>query len=176
MKSLLPRIVIALGVLLILLIAAFALFSRKSVTVEVPATTYPTPTPTITSVGPFRVDLPEGWHYEPQSSKNSTVGSFKGDNITLSFDYGHYSNTLARDGDPKYDITYEVISGEQAKVVVSKIPGKGIVGVFFGDIGGTPEATLSANPPAKTTLNINGENIPSEFVEKVLKILRSVTF
>lgn len=158
------------------------IYSYKDVHKNLQPTFIGSPSPTQATIGDrvdlgkFSIELPSGWNYTPQTGIDSFVGSFNGEGVTLLFDYGHYSNTLARDGDPKYDIHYENISGEQAKIVVSKTPNKGIVGVFFADIAGNPEATLSANPPQKTTLNINGENIPPELLEKVLRIFHTVTF
>jgi len=139
------------------------------------------PTPTIalsTEVfGSFSVDLPEGWRYEPQTGVDSFVGALKGEGITLLFDYGHYSNTLAREGDPRFDITYETIGGQKAKLVRSKAT-QGITGVYFADteeIAGNT-ATPSGTPILKNMLQINGENIPSEKMDTVLNIFRSIRF
>jgi hypothetical protein len=91
----------------------------------------PTPTPQIVDLGSFRVTIPPGWRYEPQSGVDSIVGAFVGDGITLLFDYGYYSNPLPNEYDAKYTISYETIDGRKAKMVQSKIPGKGLIGVYY---------------------------------------------
>lgn len=135
----------------------------------------PTPTPKIVDVRKFSIQLPEGWVYEPQTGIDSFVGSFRGEGITLSFDYGYYSNPLANEGDIKYSLTYETIDGQQAKLVKSNVKGKGLTGVYFGDIKKNPEASSS---PAmlKTMLNVYGENIPEEKIERLFEIFRSIRF
>lgn len=117
--------------------------------------------------GMFSISLPPGWTFNKLQGIDSYVGEFAGDGVRLTFDYGAYSNPLPETGDPKYAVTYEMIDGRQAKVVVPKVAGEGIVGVYFPDIGGKAQTTK---------LEVHGEGLGASQQGAVLKAFRSVKF
>ena len=132
------KLKIQFAVILFFFIIVILLVARTfQQTAQQIATNQSSPTPSIQTVGEridlvsFSIELPEGWVYEPQTGMDSFVGAFKGEGVTLLFDYGYYSNTLARDGDPKYSVTYEVIDGRKAKIVRSNVVNSGLTGIFL---------------------------------------------
>lgn len=178
------KLIVVGTIVLILFLLFFGLMAKKSTSSSTSHEATPTPMKgVVTNVGPFSVVLPnKEWIYQPEIGIDSQVGQFRGDGITLLFDYGHYSNPLAEDNDPRHTITYEMIDGRKAKIVRSKIPRQGLTGVFFEntDLPKPTEdiATPSASPSMLGTkkLEIHTEEIAPEKEELVLTIIRSIRF
>lgn len=121
--------------------------------------------------GPFSVMLPPSWTYQPEQGIDSLVGSFSGDGVSLSFDYGWYSNSLPYDDDPAYEVHQESIDGRAAKVVAARGPA-GTTGVYI---------PLAVKPAAgengmATRLRISGMDLTAAQQHTVMQILRSVRF
>jgi hypothetical protein len=83
----------------------------------------------------FAAWLPPGWVFNTLQGIDSYVGEFTGDGVTLTFDFGCYSDNLNFDGDPAYDVTFETIDGREAKLVAPRDAAAGLTGVFFTDAG-----------------------------------------
>ena len=114
--------------------------------------------------GPFVVSLPPGWNLQKLQGYDSFVGNFVGDGAELEFDFGEYSNALELEKDPKYAISYEMIGGYRAKIVISKWQGVGITGVYFGRLR------------HRNKLNVSGLNLTGAQINTALKIFRSIRF
>lgn len=114
----------------------------------------------------FTLLLPPGWIFNKRQGIDSYVGEFLGDGVRLGFDYGSYSNPLAEENDPKHTVTYEMIDGRRAKIVVPKVVGEGAVGVYFADVNGEQ----------RTKLEVSGENFNSVQQEVALKLFRTLKF
>lgn len=113
----------------------------------------------------FTLSLPSGWKFNKLQGIDSYVGEFVGDGAKLSFDYGWYSNSLADDNDPDHIVTYETIDGYEAKIVVPKITGQGITGIYFADLGGEIQST---------SFQISGRDLTASQQETALKIFRTI--
>lgn len=120
--------------------------------------------------GPFSVQLPPGWQYNPAQGIDSFVGSFAGDGVELFFDYGWYSNHLPFDDDPAYHVHWESIGGREAKIVYPKAGG-GETGIYFPHV----EAD-GRSPNMVTQHNLIGEDLTPEQREVALQIFRSIRF
>lgn len=142
-------------------VAGYFLLGNQSTTNELPADWQ------FVDADSFTLSLPPGWTFNKLQGKDSYAGEFVGDGAKLGFDYGWYSDPLAQDGDPDYNITYETIGGYKAKIVVPKIVGNGTTGVYFDDLGGEIQ---------KTRLQISGYNLTAFQQETVLKIFRTIKF
>ncbi len=114
----------------------------------------------------FTLSLPPGWKFNKLGGEDSYIGEFVGDGMRLKFDYGWYSNSLVEDSDPNYTVTYETIDGYQAKIVVPKVTGNGITGIYFDNLG--------SEGSQQTNFNIYGENFSPSQQETVLKIFRTL--
>lgn len=171
----LPVIVIV-SLVSIAIVGLFALFMIRSPKRSIePSRLVPTPTPSLKTLDlrRFSVQIPGSWRYVPQSGVDSYVGALKGDGITLLFDYGYYSNTLARDGDPKYTIRTESIDGRSVKIVRSNVVNRGITGIYIEDV----QMVGTQSAQGRTLrMNMYGENVPEEKIDLVLTILRSIEF
>lgn len=123
------------------------------------------------SAGPFSVMLPPGWRHAPGQGIDSLVGAFTGDGITLLFDYGLYSDPLAYDDDPTYDVRRESIAGREAKVAAAR-DGSGSTGVAFASVGGgRPGAGAMA-----LKLTVAGEDLTPAQRDVALQIFRTIRF
>jgi hypothetical protein len=96
----------------------------------------PLPNWQIVDAGTFTLSLPPGWKFNKLQGIDSYIGEFIGDGVKLEFDYGWYSNSLAEDNDPDHVVTYEIVDGYRAKIVMPKVAGNGTVGVYFSDLDG----------------------------------------
>jgi len=117
--------------------------------------------------GSFTLYLPPDWKFNKLQGIDSYVGEFAGDGVNLRFDFGRYSNSLAEDDDPNYIVTYEIIDGHKAKIVVPKVAGSGITGVYFDKLGGS-----EGMPQIK--LNLYGKNFTLFQQEIILGIFRTL--
>jgi hypothetical protein len=117
-------------------------------------------------VGGFTISLPPDWEYRPLQGIDSLVGDFAGDGVTMSFDFGWYSNSLADDTDPAYNVTYEMIDGENAKIVIPKATTDGMMGVYFEGLGNN----------GMDRLQISGSGLTDEQQEIVLQMFRTIQF
>jgi len=133
----------------------------------------PTPTPD----GWQRIDatdfvawLPPGWSLNRLQGIDSYVGAFTGDGVTLTFDFGCYSNNLNYDDDPAYDVTFETIDGRNAKLVAPK-EATGVTGVFFDDAG-------PASGPIcdRVQFNLVGRDLTAAQREVAFAIFRRLEF
>ena len=87
-------------------------------------------------VGPFKIDIPEGWQSVTAQGYDSYVASFlTSAGETISFDLGMYSSSLNVDNST-HDINFKTIDNKNAKIVVPKTSGQGTTGVFFESIDG----------------------------------------
>ena len=160
-------------VLIVLVIAVvgvagyFILSNRSPVSGPTPLLTNETPINwEFIDANSFTLSLPPGWKFNKLQGIDSYVGEFIGDDAKLRFDFGRYSNSLAEDSDPNHIVTYETIDGYKAKVVVPKVTGNGITGVYFDKLGD--------EGPQRTRFNLYGENFTSSQQETALKIFRTL--
>jgi hypothetical protein len=121
---------------------------------------------TTADVGGFAIALPPGWEYRPSQGIDSLVGDFVGDGVTLNFDYGWYSNSLAEDSDPAYVVTHEIIDGIRAKMVVPGSATNGTTGVYFEGLGSR----------GMDRLQISGSGLTDEQQDLVLQMFRTIQF
>ena len=92
--------------------------------------------------GPFSIFAPSGWEFHQLEGVDSFVGEFVGDGLTLTFDFGGYSNPLKKEKKPAYVVVHKSIGGFRAKVVSPRTPGHGITGVYFRHVGDSNALTL----------------------------------
>ena len=92
-----------------------------------------TPATSDTSVSPpsgwVQIDAREFSFYVPPDMKavpvqgiDSFVGEYKGESISLDFDYGHWSNRLDDEEEPNFIANEERIGGKKARVVSYDAP------------------------------------------------------
>jgi len=86
--------------------------------------------------GPFSILAPPGWQFHQLEGVDSYVGEFVGDGITLTFDFGGYSNSLKKEKKPEYVVVHKSIGGRRAKIVAPRKPGHGITGVYLRKVRG----------------------------------------
>jgi hypothetical protein len=98
--------------------------------------------------GWVQIDAREFKFYAPQDIKpvpvqgiDSYVGEYKGDAISLNFDYGGYSDPLIYPERKAYVVHDEQIDGKKARIVSYYDPGTGnpfdfAIGVYFADVNG----------------------------------------
>lgn len=109
----------------------------------------------------FSLSVPPGWKFTKLEGTDSYIGEFVGDGIKLSFDFGQYSNSLAEDNNPNHIVTYETIDGYTAKIVVPKVTGNGITGIYFGNLG-------------QNRFNLYGNNLTASQQQTALKIFQTI--
>ena len=86
----------------------------------------------------FSIYAPPGWKFHKLTGIDSYVGEFVGDGIRLTFDYGQYSNSLPTDAkEPACAVVEEQVGGHLAKIVNPKVPGHGVIAIYFRDVGDT---------------------------------------
>jgi hypothetical protein len=86
--------------------------------------------------GAFSLFAPLGWEFHQLQGVDSYVGEFVGDGITLRFDFGGYSSGyIEKAKKPTYVIARESIGGFAAQIVSPRIPGHGVTGVYFRNVG-----------------------------------------
>jgi len=91
----------------------------------------------------------------PALGIDSFVGEYKGDSISLSFDYGLYSNRLENNGQSGYVARKERIGGKDAKIAsfqerYTGNPFEHAIGVHFPHVAGK-EIRLTVFATCKTT-------------------------
>ena len=74
---------------------------------------------------------PPGWKFHQLVGADSYVGEFTGDGVTLTFDFGRYSNQLKKEKKPTYVVVHKSVGGFSAKIVSPRTPGHGITGIYF---------------------------------------------
>jgi hypothetical protein len=93
----------------------------------------------VKDVGPFTISLPSGWVFQPARGVDSFIGSFKGDMIALSFDYGWYSNSLSDYEGKDYRVNrgniiakfaHKFRIGHRTKIVNARAE-KGLIGMYL---------------------------------------------
>lgn len=114
--------------------------------------------------GPFSIFGPSGWEFHQLEGVDSFVGEFVGDGLTLKFDFGGYSNPLKKEKKPTYVVVHKSIGAFRAKVVSPRMPGHGITGVYFRDVGDSNALTLWGN------------DLTSSQQELALKIFETIRF
>ena len=86
--------------------------------------------------GPFSIFAPEGWKFHQLTGVDSYVGEFVGDELTLTFDFGDYSEGyLKKAKEPSYVVAHKSIGGFSAVIASPRTPGKGITGIYFRSAG-----------------------------------------
>ena len=95
---------------------------------------------------------------------DSYVGEFAGDGARLEFDYGKYSNPLSDEKEPTYVVNEEKVGGRLARIVSPKVPGHGVTGIYFRDVGDT------------NGLNISGRNLSEGQQKTALTIFWTIRF
>jgi hypothetical protein len=115
--------------------------------------------------GPFWLLAPAGWEFHQLQGVDSYVGEFVGDGVVLTSDFGRYSSGyLNKAKKPTYVIVHESIGGFPAKIASPRIPGQGITGVYFGNVGHSNELCLF------------GKDLTSTQQELALKIFETLRF
>jgi hypothetical protein len=113
----------------------------------------------------FSLFAPADWKFHKLVGIDSYVGEFIGDGVRLTFDYGHYSNSLPDDAkEPNYIVVEEQVGGHLAKIVNPKVPGHGVTAIYFRDVG-------DANG-----LYIDGRNFSASQQRTVLLMFRTIRF
>ena len=86
--------------------------------------------------GTFSLFAPPGWKFHELQGVDSYVGEFVGNGMALDFDFGQWSNSLDEAPD-SYLMTYDIIDGLKAKIVMPRVPRHGITGIYFAkaDLG-----------------------------------------
>ena len=88
--------------------------------------------------GPFSILAPPEWEFRQLTGVDSYVGEFVGDGVTLTFDFGRYSNGyIKKDRKSGAVITKRVMAGHTAKLVRPQTPGHGITGIYFSGASGS---------------------------------------
>lgn len=109
----------------------------------------------------FSVMLPETWIFEEKQGIDSYVGEFRGDGLTLFFDYGWYSGDPSR-GDNSYTTTRKNINGFEAKIFESSVNND--LGIYFNNL------------PDNNRLTIYGRRLDATQRQLVLEIFDSINF
>ena len=112
----------------------------------------------------FTIYAPPTWKFRKLQGIDSYVGEFVGDGVKLEFDYGQYSNALTDEKEPTYVVIEEKVGGRLARMVSPRVPGHGVTGIYFQDVG-------DANG-----LNIAGLNLSDAQQKTVLTIFRTIRF
>jgi hypothetical protein len=118
----------------------------------------------VVDAGPFSISAPFEWEFHQLKGVDSYVGEFVGDGIVLTFDFGRYSDPLKRAKKPEYVVLDKSIAGFRARIVSPKIPGHGITGVYFPNVGGS------------AALCLLGHDLTSTQQQLVLKIFETFRF
>jgi hypothetical protein len=113
------------------------------------------PSWTIVNADEFEFSAPPDFKAVPVHGIDSFVGEYRGDTITLVFDYGPYSDPLDYQGRPAYTSHTERIGGKVAKIVSYYNPVSGhhfdyAIGVYFPDLNGKG-TRLTVYATCKTT-------------------------
>ena len=114
--------------------------------------------------GYFTVYAPATWAFRKMQGIDSDVGAFVGDGTLLEFDYGHYSNPLSGEKEPTYVVSEEKVGGRPARIVSPRIPGHGVTGIYFPDVGET------------NALNISARDLSESQQKTALTIFRTIRF
>jgi hypothetical protein len=120
--------------------------------------------------GPFSISAPPGWRFRPEMGIDSYVGSFRGDGVELTFDFGHFSNRLDDEKKRRYVIEETFVGGARARIVSPRIPGRGLTGIYFQDVGDS-RGLLNSN-----SLTIYCLDLSAQHQKLVLKILHTIQF
>lgn len=112
----------------------------------------------------FTAYAPATWKFRKMPGIDSYVGEFAGDGARLEFDYGQYSNPLSDEKEPTYVISEERVGGRLARIVSPKVPGHGVTGIYFRDVGDT------------NRLNIAGRDLSESQQKTALNIFRTIRF
>ena len=113
--------------------------------------------------GPFSILAPSGWEFHQLIGVDSYVGEFVGDGVSLTFDFGRYSNPLEEEK-TTYVVINKSIGGRRGKIVSPRTPGHGITGVYFHDAGDSKALTLF------------GHDLTSNQQDLVLKMFMTLRF
>jgi hypothetical protein len=84
----------------------------------------------------FTVDTPIEYRYLPLQGIDSFVGRITNSSDTLIFDYGWYSDDFASLDTALYTRSEISIAGKKAQLVQPRQLGKGLIGVYFPEVGG----------------------------------------
>jgi hypothetical protein len=114
--------------------------------------------------GPFSILAPSGWEFHQLAGVDSYVGEFVGDGLTLTFDFGGYSNRLKKEKKPAYVVVHKSIGGFRARVVSPRTPGHGTTGAYFRNVG------------LSNALCLFGQDLTSTQQELALKIFETIRF
>jgi hypothetical protein len=71
----------------------------------------------------------------PVQGVDSFVGEYRGESLTLNFDYGRFCNQLDGSSCTDYNANEEQIGGKDAKTASFRLDGKQIIGVYFPSTG-----------------------------------------
>ena len=112
----------------------------------------------------FTVYAPATWKFRKMQGIDSYVGAFAGDGARLEFDYGKYSNPLSDEKEPTYVVNEEKVGGRLARIVSPKVPGHGVTGIYFRDVGDT------------NGLNISGRDLSEAQQKTALTIFWTIRF
>jgi hypothetical protein len=113
----------------------------------------------------FSIFAPLGWEFQQLQGVDSYVGEFVGDGIALRFDFGiHSSGYLKKTRRPAYAIARKHIGGVPAQIVSPRIPGHGLTGAYFRNVGHS------------NGLFVWGQDLTTAQQELVLKIFETIRF
>lgn len=111
----------------------------------------------------FSIYVPGEWKYERLQGTDSWVGEFSGNGMTLSYDFGAYSNSLSEYKGSE-SATHETIDGKEARVVMDKE--KGFSGIYIPD----------ASEGRRSNLTIYAKGLTPNQMDVALKIFRTIKF
>ena len=112
----------------------------------------------------FSIYAPPSWQFHEGMPLDSYSGEFVGDGARLEFDYGEYSNSLSDEKEPTYVVSEERVGGRLARLVSPKVPGHGVTGIYFRDVGDTNK------------LNVAGRNLSESQQKTALMMFRTIRF
>ena len=140
---------------------------------ELPTSTGPVPSGwKRIDAGRFTFSVPPDFKPLPSSGIDSFVGDYRGDGITLGFDYGRYSNPLeyVDKSETQRVETHERIGGKQAKVVSYHHQGHD---EFFDEVVAVHFSAVDSDA-TKLTMEAYCRTVADRYRARL--ILRSITF
>ena len=114
--------------------------------------------------GPFSILAPAGWKFRQLEGVDSYVGEFVGQNITLTFDFGRYSDGYFKKPKQSAFVFRESINGHPAKLVKPRPQEHGVTSVYFGRVRG------------RNSLYVWGKNLDDSHEQLVWRMFHTIRF
>ena len=144
----------------ILLSVASVLGCGESVPTKDLAHEIPTDWEMIKADNYFRFRAPSDLQKQDVQGVDSLVGEFVSPTLTLSFDYGAYSDPLDREG---FEGFWTTIDGRRARIARNEE----LIGVHFPDVNGGPKQPMTT----KLTMFVKLNGAPPEIGETIFQTI-----